>query len=176
MVFSIDASCVLEVTAKDQKTGKRQSISIADTTLLSPDTIREMAERHQAYLAWEARQRESAGHHDELAKLCEEASRSVRTPDRELRRLLRSHRAPRTRLDAGTERVLAELYGQGLADLETELLSLRGPLRDLTAKTERHLGLGGTGPGVRTPPPGTAGWNCWRPCGRASPSSACGPR
>ncbi|TDD95296.1 Hsp70 family protein [Actinomadura rubrisoli] len=141
VTFAIDASCVLEVTAINKKTGGRKSIKIRDTTLLSPDEISVLAERHRAQIDREARRREAARLRDELTRLVEEADRAE--PEailREFRTRLGDHRATRGRPDEATERVLAEIYGPAPTELETELLGLRAPMLDLVAAARSYLG------------------------------------
>ncbi|XVQ09757.1 Hsp70 family protein [Spirillospora sp. CA-255316] len=140
VTFAIDSSCVLEVTARDRLTGNRASINVADTTLLSPDEIARMTERHRRQLEREARRRGQAELREELTALVEEARRGDAEPLlREFRRRLEGHRAARARLDPGTERVLAEIYSPAATELETDLLSARAPLLDLAAKAEEYL-------------------------------------
>ncbi|MFI0481502.1 Hsp70 family protein [Actinomadura sp. 9N215] len=141
VTFAIDASCVLEVTAIDKRSGGRKSVKLRDTTLLSPDDISVLAERRRAQLEREARLREAAELQDELSRLVEEAGRAQ--PEalfREFRARLGDHRATRARLDEATERVLAEIYGPAPTELETELLGLRAPMLDLAAAARSYLG------------------------------------
>jgi molecular chaperone DnaK len=140
VTFAIDASCVLEVTARDRLTGNQNSIKVSDTTLLSPDEIAAMTERHRAQRDDEERRRALAALRGELAGLAEEARRGDAGPAlREFRRRLDARHALPDRPDPGTERVLAEIYGPSATELETELLAMRGPLLDLAAMTEEYL-------------------------------------
>jgi molecular chaperone DnaK len=139
VTFSIDASCVLEVTAKDTLTGNQRSIKVADTTLLSPDEIAQMSDRRRTQLEREEERRRAAELRAELAALAGEAGRADAAPVlREFRARLAAH-DPNVRPDPATERVLAEIYGPAATELETELLSMRAPLRDLTAKAREYL-------------------------------------
>ncbi|MFC5744475.1 Hsp70 family protein [Actinomadura rugatobispora] len=140
VTFAIDSSCVLEVTARDRLTGNRNSIKVADTTLLSPGEIARMTERHRRQVEREARRRRLAELREELTALVGEARRGDAEPlFREFRGRLEGHRTSRARLDPGTERVLAEIYSPAATELETELLSARAPLLDLAAKAEEYL-------------------------------------
>jgi molecular chaperone DnaK len=140
VTFAIDSSCVLEVTARDKLTGNRNSIKVADTTLLSPDDVTRMTERHEEQLEREAQRRQLAELRGELAELVEEGRRGDAEPlFKEFRQRLESHRTVRADLDPGTERVLREIYSPAATDLETELLSTRTPLLDLAAKAQEYL-------------------------------------
>ena len=68
--FSIDPSCVLEVTARDQKTGVSKVIKLTDSTLLSP------AERDAMTRRFEQLQVEE-DHRHQLAQLVEDLGRQV---------------------------------------------------------------------------------------------------
>ena len=138
--FEIDASCVLTVTARDKLTGNQNSITITDTTLLSPDEIAQMAERHRAQHESQDRRRRLLELRDELAGLVDEARRGDARPRlQEFRRRLNGLRLRTAPPDPGTKRVLAEIYSPAATELETELLAIRGPLLDLVAKTDEYL-------------------------------------
>ena len=133
VTFSFDASCVLEVSAVDLDTGQSNSARITDPTLLSPREIREMTERQAA-------QRELERIRRTLRTLVEEAAEL--DPEqlcREFRDRLEAHRPTHGPLDQNSRRLLSEMYGNEATDVETELLSLRGPLRDLTVTIGDYL-------------------------------------
>ncbi|MEU1196728.1 Hsp70 family protein [Streptomyces sp. NPDC005813] len=134
VTFSIDTSCVLEVTAVDKGTGRSTSVRITDTTLLSPREIQEMAQR-------QAVQRELEEIRRTLHSLVDEAAEL--DPERlcgEFRDRLEAHLPTHRPLDRHSQRLLLEMYGNEATDVESELLSLRGPLRDLTVTVRDYLG------------------------------------
>ncbi|MCF3134404.1 Hsp70 family protein [Streptomyces olivochromogenes] len=133
VTFSFDASCVLEVTAVDKGTGQSNSARITDPTLLSPREIREMAERQSVQRELEDVRRTLRDLVDQAAGLDPERL------CREFRDRLEAHRPARVPLDRQSQRLLAEMYGNEATDVESELLSLRGPLRDLTVTVRDYL-------------------------------------
>ncbi|MFJ8504460.1 Hsp70 family protein [Streptomyces avermitilis] len=133
VTFSIDMSCVLYVTAVDKGTGQSTSVRIADPTLLSPREIQEMVQRQSA-------QRELEEIRRSLRTLLEQAAElNPQQLCREFRDRLEAHRPTRGPLDRTSRRLLAEMYGNEATDVETEVLSLRGPVRDLTVTVRDYL-------------------------------------
>ncbi|WP_456320004.1 Hsp70 family protein [Phytohabitans suffuscus] len=136
VTFSIDASCVLEVTARDLGSGKSNSIRISDTTLLSPREVEELARAHR-------RQQEQERLRQRLVDLIAEAEESGSEASwREFRSRLDGYRPAATTLDAGTQQVLAEMF-RGAHQMEVDLLLAQGPLADLVAKARDHLDASG---------------------------------
>ncbi|MBC6461160.1 Hsp70 family protein [Actinomadura sp. HBU206391] len=130
--FAIDPSCVLEVTARDKKTGNSNSIRVSDTTLLSPRELDAMTRRHERQIEIEAVRRR-------LAELADEASRvDPESRWQEFRSRLAAHRPPATPPDEATQRVLLEIFNDS-GEAETELTLAADPLRDLAAKAREHL-------------------------------------
>ncbi|WP_030598482.1 Hsp70 family protein [Streptomyces fulvoviolaceus] len=132
VTFEIDVSCVLHVTAVDKATGRKASVRITDPTLLSPREIQEMTQRQARQRDWEESRRTLRDLMDAAAGL---------EPERlchEFRDRLAAYRPTRAPLDRNSQRLLTEMYGNEGTEVESELLSLRGPLRDLTV-TARHF-------------------------------------
>ncbi|WUH91064.1 Hsp70 family protein [Streptomyces sp. NBC_00433] len=132
VIFEFDASCLLTVTARDKGTGNSRSVDFTDTTLLSPGEIRTMSQRHT-----DQRELERVRH--ELRELTAGADVDCERVCREFRERLAAHRPSREPVDAATQRLLAEMYGPEPAELESELLSLRGPLLDLLTTVRDYL-------------------------------------
>lgn len=140
--FSIDASCVLEVTARDVGTGQSKSIRVTDSTLLSPNEVVDMTHSYQlrAELT-ELRKR--------LRAMADEAEASDGEVSwRELRQRLTAYRPSQAPTDPETQRTLSEIFNEA-NDREVELLLTEEPLRDLATKAreylDRTLGAAGTG-------------------------------
>jgi molecular chaperone DnaK len=132
VTFSIDASCVLKVTARDRGTGRSQSITVTDTTLLSPRDRDDMARRYQA-------QRELDELKRRLPPLIDQAAdTSAEAAWREFRDRLAAHRPAASPLAAQTERALAEMFNE-TNDVEVELRLVQGPLRDLAVNAREFL-------------------------------------
>lgn len=132
VTFSIDASCVLEVTARDKGTGVSKSIQVTDSTLLSPNELDEMTRRHQ-------RQTELSELRQRLRELADEAATSDSEASwRELRQRLAAYRPSRAPTAPETQTMLAEIFNEA-NDREVELLLTQAPLRDLTTKAHEYL-------------------------------------
>ncbi|AYC40557.1 Chaperone protein DnaK [Streptomyces griseorubiginosus] len=133
VTFEIDASCVLKVTALDKATGKKKSVRITDSTLLSPQEIQEMTQRQARQHDWEMFR------HTLMALTEQAAGFQPERVCREFRDRLEAHRPSGTPLDRRSRRLEAEMYGSEALEVEAELLSLSGPLRDLTASSRHYL-------------------------------------
>lgn len=131
MQFTIDASCVLDVTVTDEASGQTKSLQITDSTLLTPDEVRDMADRRLV--------------HEELSSLREElrtAADSTEADDadaawREFRQRLSAHR-PAAEVSAEDRRLLTEIFAEA-GDREVELQLTREPLRDLAGQARGFL-------------------------------------
>lgn len=136
VTFSIDASCVLDVTARDTGTGRSNSVRISDTTLLPPGEREAMARRREEQVDTQKLRRR-------LRELADEAEGAdTRTPWREFQDRLAAHRPASAPPDAATQRTLTEIFNDSAA-LEADLTAARGPLGDLTAKARAYLGRAG---------------------------------
>jgi molecular chaperone DnaK len=132
VTFSIDASCVLKVTACDKGTGRSKSILVTDTTLLSPGERDEMTRRYQ-------RQRELEQLRQRLSRLIAEAAAGDDDGAwREFSDRLATYRPSGAPLTAETERMLGAMFNEA-HELEVELRLVQAPLRDLAANAERFL-------------------------------------
>jgi molecular chaperone DnaK len=139
VTFSIDVSCVLEVTALDTATGRSRSVRVTDTTLLSLGEIDAMRQRHQQQREHHEQQQELQDLRQRLPGLVTEArAGNGEAAWREFRDRKAAHRRPSSPLDAGTEQTLFEIFrdeGQLQADLE---LAQR-PLPGLAATAGEYL-------------------------------------
>ncbi|GAA3204602.1 hypothetical protein GCM10010532_025830 [Dactylosporangium siamense] len=132
VTFSIDASCVLEVTAQDLGTGRSRSIRISDTTVLSPAEIDDMARRQQ-------RQDDLQGLRADLTELVAEArSDDAEGAWQELRTRIDGYRPPATPPDPATVRILNAVLADG-GDAGRQVRLLVAPLRDLAGLAEEFL-------------------------------------
>ena len=137
--FSIDASCVLTVTARDRDTGKSTSIEITDTTLLSPGQIAAMARSYEAerLRAEQRAAQERARQH--LRDLVYEARAiDIDTAWRGFISRKASHHASSAPLDQATEQTLFEIF-TGDNQLRMDLELAERTLPQATAKAEAYL-------------------------------------
>ena len=139
VTFSIDASCVLEVNARDNDTGKTNSIRITDTTLLSPGEITAMAQRYQAerirLQEREALERVCRELHGLIVEsvACDAGAAWQEFIDRKA-----AHHTSSAPLDDQTGQTLFEIYsGDNQLHLELDL-AIR-PLPGVAAQAQKYL-------------------------------------
>ena len=138
--FSIDASCVLTVTARDKDTGKSASIAITDTTLLSPGQISAMAKSYEAERL-RAEQRTALEHTRQRLRDLVDESRAIdaSTARQEFTDRKTAHHVTSVLTDEATQQTLLEIFtgdNQLLADLELAGRSLL----HAAAEAEAYLG------------------------------------
>jgi molecular chaperone DnaK len=147
VTFAIDASCVLEVTARDVGTGRSNSVRVNDTTLLSPSERDAMARRFQ-------QQRETAQQQAEMTALrarIEALIADAETDDadtalRTFEDLLAAFRPPVAPLEAQTQQTLAEMFNPAVrTELAMDLRLVGQTACDLVAKAKEYLDLKAAG-------------------------------
>jgi molecular chaperone DnaK len=79
VTFDIDANGILNVTARDQSTGKEQKITITASTNLSKEDIERLVREAEMNAAEDRRRKEEADRRNEADSLCYEVERTVRT-------------------------------------------------------------------------------------------------
>lgn len=136
VTFSIDESCVLEVSARDTRTGRSRSVRVTDTTLLSPTEITALTRRHEQQVA---REELRARLHGLVAGADRLLGTDAEVVRHEFHDRLAAHRPPATPPDEPTQRALTAMFNESTR-VEQELDVLPGPLRDLAATTRAHLG------------------------------------
>jgi molecular chaperone DnaK len=139
VTFAIDASCVLQVTARDKQTGLANSIKLTDTTLLSPAEREAMARRFEQQQGQEAQRQQLRELLDELARQVSDAAASGSEGLlREWRSRMAACRPADAPADAAVQKTLFEMFNNA-NELESELLLAEVPLRDLVAKAREYL-------------------------------------
>lgn len=78
VTFDIDANGILNVTARDQTTGKEQKITITASTNLNKDDIERMVKEAESHAAEDRRRKEEADLRNEADSLCYAVERQVR--------------------------------------------------------------------------------------------------
>jgi molecular chaperone DnaK len=139
VTFAIDTSCVLEVTARDKQTGLSNSIKLTDTTLLSPEERDSMARRFE-------RQQEQEVQRQQLLELLSDLARQVEDAVdggsealvREWRSRMAAYRPGAAAPEPETQQALFEMFNKA-DELESELLLVDVPLRDLAANAGEYL-------------------------------------
>jgi molecular chaperone DnaK len=78
VTFDIDANGILNVTARDQTTGKEQKITITASTNLNKDDIERMVKEAESHAAEDRRRKTEADSRNEADSLCYAVERQVR--------------------------------------------------------------------------------------------------
>lgn len=149
VTFNIDASCVLEVTARDLGTGRSETVRIEDTTLLSPGEAARLAQRFQEQQQRDDLRRQAHAKlrlaADRIASL-EIAATDCEAAWNEFRQRKAVFRAGAAPLDDMTQRALAELFSSE-HELAADLNAVLRPIPDaLRAGRESLSGAGTTEP------------------------------
>jgi len=133
VTFSIDANCVLTVTARTE-TGASKSITVTDTTLLSPRERQRLATKL-------AEQQERQGVRADAQRLLAAAAERLADTDdlvRTWRGRLDGYRPSTADPDPTIRAALTEMFTTG-TEVESELVSIELVLRDLVANLRAHL-------------------------------------
>lgn len=77
VTFDIDANGILNVTARDQETGKEQRVTISESTNLSKEEVERMVRESQAHAAEDRRHRETVEARNNLDSLAYTLERTV---------------------------------------------------------------------------------------------------
>lgn len=78
VTFDIDANGIMNVTARDQTTGKEQKITITASTNLGKDDIERMVREAESHAQEDRKRKESADARNEADSLCYSVERQVR--------------------------------------------------------------------------------------------------
>ena len=122
VTFDIDANGILNVTARDQATGREQSISISGSTRLSEDEKQRMVDEAERYADDDAKRREKAEKLNAADTLCYQAERlladySDKLAEEMRNRLQSAMHSTREAIQKGD----AELAGERSKELEEVL-------------------------------------------------------
>ena len=78
VTFDIDANGIMNVTARDQTTGKEQKITITASTNLGKEDIERMVREAEAHAQEDRKRKEAADHRNEADSLCYSVERQIR--------------------------------------------------------------------------------------------------
>jgi molecular chaperone DnaK len=78
VTFDIDANGIMNVTARDQTTGKEQKITITASTNLNKDDIERMVREAESHAQEDRKRKEAADHRNEADNLCYSVERQIR--------------------------------------------------------------------------------------------------
>ncbi|WP_203827603.1 Hsp70 family protein [Actinoplanes palleronii] len=138
VTFTIDESCVLEVTAREIQTGIVAGIKITDSTLLAPAEIDALTRRHRELaLQQDLRQAGERLRRELRALVATVAGRDVDAAWQRFCDRKAAHR-PSAHADADTQRTLIEVF-RDANQTSIDLDLVRVPLRDLLTNARQHL-------------------------------------
>jgi molecular chaperone DnaK len=143
VTFDIDANGILNVTARDQTTGKEQKITITASTNLTKEDIERLVKEAEAHAAEDRRRKQDADVRNEADSLCYAVERQVRElGDRKT--------GTGTRAEMLVQELRQKLKEESDAETVTQLMNdLRGVLVLLQQETASREPVGaGTGPGA----------------------------
>jgi molecular chaperone DnaK len=155
VTFDIDANGILNVTAKDQATGKSQSITISGSTRLPEDEKQRMINEAEKYAEQDRQRREQADRLNEADAVCYQGEKMLadfgeKLSDEMKQRIqngIRDTREALTRRDAAQakERAdkLAEVLKEAGVTLYAQTPGAKPPYEEVK--------VGGAGPGGATP-------------------------
>lgn len=139
VTLELDASCVLHVTARDLGTGKSESLTVNDSTLLTNEQVTEMTDRLQRLADRKQLRRER----DEVCELLDglvaaAEGREGTAEWSEFRHRLADFRTPPELLDSATRHTLATMHAES-ASAELEFTATRDALRRQVAAARALL-------------------------------------
>lgn len=143
IAFQIDANGVLEVTAKDEKSGRAQSVRIDDTTWLSPADRQRMTDRLVQTRRWDGARAEVSTMAAEVASLLDKLA-SIERQDgsstwrRQFQSWQRLPSANFARFSSHDQTTLAEMYNLGPSMLDRVVVEL-DRARNLLPRGRRFL-------------------------------------
>ncbi|MBX9571980.1 MAG: molecular chaperone DnaK [Candidatus Obscuribacterales bacterium] len=142
VTFDIDANGIMNVTARDQTTGKEQKITITASTNLGKDDIERMVREAESHAQEDRKRKEAADARNEADSLCYSVERQARE--------LGDKVSPGTRSRA--EMLVGELRQKLKEDADAEVYKglmndLRGVLVILQQEAHQAGGGGGEGGG-----------------------------
>lgn len=79
VTFDIDANGIMNITARDQSTGKEQKITISASTNMSKEDIEMAIREAEAHAAEDRRRKEEADLRNEADSLCYDVERNIKT-------------------------------------------------------------------------------------------------
>ncbi len=119
VTFDIDANGILNVTAKDQATGKTQSISISGSTRLSDEEKQRMIDEAERYAEEDAMRRENTEKLNAADAMCYQAEKLLAEQSDKLTEELRDRlQAAMRRTKEALEKQDADLAAQRTEELE----------------------------------------------------------
>jgi molecular chaperone DnaK len=134
--FDIDASCVLEVTAKDMETGRSESFRVEDTTLLSPAEVTTLTARLREQRAEEEQRRAAATRSRATEKAVTgltAAAADCEAAWREFQQRKAGFHPGARKLDDATQRALADLSGRE-QEVEAQVRAATGIVPELARR------------------------------------------
>jgi molecular chaperone DnaK len=157
--FDIDANGILNVSAKDQGTGKEQRITITASTKLSDDDKDRMVREAEEFAEQDRQKKEEV-------EARNAADTMIYTAEKTMKDLgARIEETQRKRVEDAIAEVRDALFGSDIEKIKAETEKLGEVLQEVSAviyqqaaQEQAQAGdqAGGTAPGYGSPPPGSA--------------------
>ncbi len=146
VTFDIDANGILNVTARDQETGKEQTVTISESTNLSKNDVERLVQDAQAHAGDDKSRRETIEARNQADSLAYQLERTLRdlgdkVPLHEKARS--EQQIEETRRAVRDETVGKDRYLQLTSDLQQSLQMIASTAHQQAGKPEDHAG--GTG-------------------------------
>jgi molecular chaperone DnaK len=119
VAFNIDANGILKVSAKDQGTGKEQSVKIESSSGLSPDEVERMRKDAEAHAGEDKKRREVVDTRNQIESTCYEAEKQLKELGD---KVSADDRQP---IDAAIERCRSAAKGEDVAAMKSAIESLQ---------------------------------------------------
>jgi molecular chaperone DnaK len=150
VTFDIDANGILNVTARDQETGKEQTVTISESTNLSKTEVERMVQDAQAHAADDKSRRESVEARNQADSLAYQLERTLKDLGDKvpLHEKARSEQLIEdTRRAVKDEAIGKERYQQLASDLQQALQMLASAAYQQAGKAEDRTSRDGSGRG-----------------------------
>ena len=147
VTFDIDANGILNVTARDEETGKEQTVTISESTNLSKSDVEGMVRDAQAHAAEDKSRRESIEVRNQADSLAYQLERTLKDLGDKvpLHEKARSEQLiEETRRAVKDETVGKERYQQLASDLQQALQMLASSAYQQAGKTEEASSMAGS--------------------------------
>jgi len=147
VTFDIDANGILNVTARDEETGKEQTVTISESTNLSKSDVEGMVRDAQAHAAEDKNRRESIEVRNQADSLAYQLERTLKDLGDKvpLHEKARSEQLiEETRRAVKDETVGKERYQQLASDLQQALQMLASSAYQQAGKTEEASSMAGS--------------------------------
>ena len=154
VTFDIDANGIVHVSAKDQATGREQSITITGSSTLDKSEVDKMVRDAQAHAEEDRQRRETAEARNSADTLAYQVEKQIADLGEKL------SPADKSTLEQGVKEVRDAMAGDDVARIRTATQSLNNSMMQVSQRIYEAMGAQAgpdgaqAGGGTQTPPPG----------------------